>query len=222
MNYILQIDCSNDDASVSIAAGGELLAAEHSSNKREHASFLHPALERITRKTNISLAEVDAIAVVNGPGSYTGLRVGLSTAKGLCFALSKPLITISTLEVLAKAAIDLCKDPDGVYIPLIDARRMEVFTATYNSDLQLIKVPEAHVITEYSFQKGYEGKKLYFFGDGLSKTFPKISHNNKLAIEDLEMTKTIASLSNLYFLREEFSDLNYTEPFYLKAFYQGN
>ena len=218
MNYILHIDCCTEEAYVSLSNSGMVVLKEFSNNQKEHASFLHPSIERLMSRAGISLADLSAIAVVNGPGSYTGLRVGLSTAKGLCFALSLPLITISSLEVLAHAAIEQCQEEDALYVPMIDARRMEVFTATYSSHLEIVDAPKALILSADSFGDYYSEKRLFICGSGMVKAFPIITHNNIHMLENLMLIESMATLSNQRFIENQYSDLSLTEPMYIKAF----
>src|SRR3954463_10682013 len=147
MSFILNIDTSIESAAVCIAENGTELHTISNSTKKDHATFLHNAIKNIIEITSIGLQSLDAIAVANGPGSYTGLRVGLATAKGLCYALNKPLILLNTLEVMAHAAIKETFNTrhsvaDILYCPMIDARRMEVFTGIYNEQIENIVKPD--------------------------------------------------------------------------------
>ena len=222
MNYILHIDCCTEEAFVSLAENGKVLLKEFSKNQKEHASFLHPAIERLMSRAGISLSNLSAIAVVNGPGSYTGLRVGLSTAKGLCFALSLPLITISSLEVLAHAAMEQCQEEDALYVPMIDARRMEVFTATYSSHLEIVDAPKALILSADSYGENYSEKRLFLCGSGMAKAFPIITHKNIQKLDNLMLAESMATLSNQRFIEKQYSDLSLAEPMYIKAFNDDN
>lgn len=133
MPLILHIDTATNYASICISKDDVVLGFEENAEQKNHASFLQPAIKAMFAKCNFNLSDIDAVAVTNGPGSYTGLRVGLASAKGLCFALNKALILLNTLQVMAAASIESKKeeDIDILFCPMIDARRMEVFTALY-------------------------------------------------------------------------------------------
>ncbi|MEO7306266.1 MAG: tRNA (adenosine(37)-N6)-threonylcarbamoyltransferase complex dimerization subunit type 1 TsaB, partial [Ferruginibacter sp.] len=137
MSLILNIDTASEKAHVSFAKNGMIIQSISSESQKEHASFLQSAIEQLTKTTGIILKDIDAVAVTSGPGSYTGLRVGMASAKGLCYALKKPLITISSLEVLTASALELIPGAgeNVLLCPMLDARRVEVFTAVYQNDL---------------------------------------------------------------------------------------
>src|SRR5882762_5440642 len=145
MALILNIDTATELASVSLSKEGQSLALLQNKDQKDHASWLHPAIEKMMQETGFRMQELDAVAVTAGPGSYTGLRVGMAAAKGFCYALNIPLITESTLKVMAFAAREQT-EPEGLYCPMIDARRMEVFTALYSTDLVEIIPATAMVI----------------------------------------------------------------------------
>src|SRR6266513_3397931 len=147
MSFILNIDNAVDVASVCLAKDGDALQLTTNEIQKDHAAWLHPALEEILYKNGITMKDVEAVAVSIGPGSYTGLRVGLATAKGLCYAMNIPIITISTLEMMAYAVKDEAAD---LICPLIDARRMEVFAVVYDKLLQLQIAPQVMIINENS------------------------------------------------------------------------
>lgn len=164
MSYILHINTALDNASVSLAENEHVIEERLSNSQKEHASFLQVAIAEITTIAGISLKNLSAVAVVNGPGSYTGLRVGLSGAKGICFALSIPLITINTLEWMAAAA---SQDEADLFCPMIDARRMEVFTAMYNHEKIEVTPPTAMILEPDSFKQIWRLKKSFFSETGL-------------------------------------------------------
>ena len=153
MSIILNIDTASEKAHVSFAKDGQVVAVLHSSSQKEHASFLQSAIEQLVSTTGIELPQIDAVAVTAGPGSYTGLRVGMASAKGLCYALQKPLIAINTLEMMAKSAVLFLKktDKEVLLCPMMDARRMEVFTAIYKQDLQIVLNSSAIILDWFSF-----------------------------------------------------------------------
>jgi tRNA threonylcarbamoyladenosine biosynthesis protein TsaB len=221
MSWILQIDTALETAMVSLAFKGKLVAERTNLLQKDHASFLHPAIALLVKEAGITLPQISAVAVVEGPGSYTGLRVGMASAKGLCYALNKPLITISTLKVLAASAKFQINDlnDDELICPMIDARRMEVFTAVYDINLEIVLQPCAMELNEYSFVKLMLNKKIYFLGNGSTKfasicpqknaEFIKININS-LIMSELAWQKCSSNL---------FSSVAYAEPAYLKDFF---
>ena len=216
MAFILNIDTSADHASVCLAKDGQVLILKKNNLQRDHASWLHPAINEIMQQSAMKFSKVEAIAVTIGPGSYTGLRVGLAAAKGLCFALEKPLITVSTLLVIANAV--KIKEVD-LLCPMIDARRMEVFTALYTNELETVKSPAAMLIDENSFAEVLAGKTICFSGSGSEKFQKIINNRNALFSNDSFDVSHMSVLSDLYFQQKQFSDLAYSEPLYLKEFY---
>ena len=157
MALILNIDTAVEAASLCLAKEHEIITLISNAKQKDHATWLHVAIKEIIEKNKLDSQTIDAIAVTGGPGSYTGLRIGMSTAKGLCFALNKPMIVLNTLLVMANAAKDACTDRSGEHAdllcPMIDARRMDVFTAMYTKDLQQVQEPRAVTIHEESFEE---------------------------------------------------------------------
>jgi tRNA threonylcarbamoyladenosine biosynthesis protein TsaB len=179
MGLILNIDTATQTAQVSFAKDGKVLQSLTNELQKDHASFLQTAIQQLAKNISIALADVDAIAVTAGPGSYTGIRVGMASAKGLCYALSKPLIAINTLKVLTVAAQqELNNAPEILFCPMIDARRMEVFTAIYNNTLAEILPPCAIILEERSFLPQLQNNKIVFFGSGAAKWQTLCSHSN--------------------------------------------
>ena len=219
MALILNIDTSIETADVFLAKDGILLMSESNSEPKNHGSFLQFAIQKILSETNTPLKALDAIAVTNGPGSYTGLRVGMASAKGLCFSLNKPIITISTLEVLASSIkSQFILNNDYLFCPLIDARRMEVFTALYNFNIEPILPPQSMILDENSFANQLESKVIVFAGNGSAKLKEKLNHPNALFVS-LEPTAKIASMITISegkYLIKNFDNLAYSEPFYIK------
>lgn len=221
MALILNIDCATDTASVGVSNNGRLLAFKESLNQKEHASFVHSAVREVLGKCSLSLKEIEAFAVTSGPGSYTGLRVGMATAKGFCYAFAKPLIAINTLEVMATAAIEAAKDKavDFLYCPLIDARRMEVFTAVYNSGLQSLLLPQP-VILDEEFLKDYlKNNQVMLFGNGSNKLKQILKDDNAIFSDIKYNTSHLGFMANKAFNENRFSDVSYSEPEYLKNFF---
>ena len=223
MALILNIDTAVDVASLCLAKDGEVLSIARNESQKDHASWLHTAIKEIFEKNDLELGSIDAIAVTGGPGSYTGLRIGMATAKGICFALNKPLISLNTLLVMANAAKDVHKNSFGesadVLCPMIDARRMEVFTALYKKDLQIVKEPAAVIIDEKSFDEELAHSSICFFGNGSNK-FQKIRNHPNAFFTELGFDATaMVSLADEKFSKKDFADLAYAEPLYLKEFH---
>ena len=220
MNFILNIDTGSENAHVSLARDGQVLHALSSESQKEHAAFLQTAIHDLTKATNISLKEINAVAVTAGPGSYTGLRVGMASAKGLCYALKIPFITISSLEVLTVSALQLYTEPHEniLFCPMIDARRKEVFTAIYEHNLNLYLHPCAMILDEFSFEKELLNNKIIFFGSGSEKWKNICNHTNAIFKSVSILPQSLSKSSNNLFLKKKFTDLAYSEPFYLKEF----
>jgi tRNA threonylcarbamoyladenosine biosynthesis protein TsaB len=220
MSLILNIDTASENAHVSLAKEGVILHSLFSESQKEHASFLQNAIQQITKAVNIHLKEIDAVAVTSGPGSYTGLRVGLASAKGLCYALNKPLITIGTLEALTVSALQLFP-PDReqlMYCPMIDARRMEVFTSVFQPDLQIYLQPCAMILDEFSFENDLLKNNIVFFGSGSDKWKQICKHEHAIFKAVTISPESLAQSTNILFAEKKFTELVYSEPFYLKDF----
>ena len=223
MSLILNIDTTSETALLNIADTGYILAEENNLHQKDHAAFLHPAIGLLMKKTGIELNDLSAIAVCHGPGSYTGIRVGMSSAKGLCYTLNKPLILLNSLEVLTKDVID---NPDAVpamkpvlYCPMIDARRMEVFTAVYDKSLNVIDPPSALILEQNSYVKVLLNSQVLFFGNGAAKWQQLCVHENALFADIKNKGLAMSRLSYQKLQEKDFSDIAYSEPFYLKEFY---
>ena len=224
MSLLLNIDTALDTACVSIAKDGCILQEAFNNNQKDHAAFLQPAIQLILKNAGLTLQEIDAIAVVAGPGSYTGLRVGMASAKGLCFALNKPLITVGTLNVLAWQAINQIKISQidtSLFCPMIDARRMEVFTAVYDIELNAILLPDTMIIEKKSFTNLLLKNKIIFFGNGAAKWQQLCDNDNAGFFELKNNPLYMSELSYKKYLKNEFADIAYTEPLYVKEFYSN-
>jgi tRNA threonylcarbamoyladenosine biosynthesis protein TsaB len=216
---LLHINTALNDAYVGISQGIELMGTASNESPFDHASFLQPAVKQLCEQFNISLDKIDAVSVVNGPGSYTGLRVGLSAAKGICYALNKPLICINTLEWLAKS---MCDENIDLICPMIDARRMEVYTALYDRSMDCIMEPAAMILSEESFQASLSKHQIAFIGNGSIKFKPLVQHANALFPASFNGIKEQMNLSIHKWESKVFDDLAYCEPFYIKDFYSPN
>ncbi len=220
MDYILNIHTATETAIVNIYDGEKVLATSVNTNSKEHAAYLHTAIHKILQENDISINQLKAIGVTNGPGSYTGIRVGLATAKGLCYALKIPLITFNTLEVMALSATENIQDRNALYCPMIDARRMEVFTAVYDYDLKEVMPPSAIIISENFLEELLHPQPIYFFGNG-SEKFKNIGKNisGSYFIKQEIASKGLCKVVSGKYQRKEFDDIAYAEPLYLKEFY---
>lgn len=223
MALLLNIDTATEHASVCLSRNGSILAIEESLDQKNHGAFLQPAIKRICGAANVKLTDIDAIAVTEGPGSYTGLRVGMASAKGLCYALKKPLILLNTLEVMATAAIQQSsssQQPAAIlYCPMIDARRMEVFTALYDKDLNQLMPPSAVVLTNESFSNQLGGHTITFSGNGSSKFKGILQSSNAVFLNIQHDSSNMVALAEKAYQLNSFADLAYSEPFYLKEFF---
>lgn len=218
MARILFIDTAVEQGSICVSEDGRPVAALYNDAAKEHAGWLQPAIGSLMAGQDQHLHALDAVAVSAGPGSYTGLRVGMATAKGLCYALSKPLIAINTLTIMAHAAAR--QIGGGIWFcPMIDARRMEVFTGVYDAQLKEKMPPQALVLTETSYNPWLEQMPVCFFGNGAGK-YKNLLKSSRASFEEVIVkVDDGASLAAEMYSRQVFADLAYAEPFYLKPFY---
>lgn len=215
MPYILNIETATKNCSVALAKEGKtILCKEIAEEGYSHAERLHVFIEEIIKEAGISLKDLSAIAVSQGPGSYTGLRIGVSAAKGLCFALDIPLIAVDTLQALA-AQVTVSS---GLIIPMIDARRMEVYSAIFAPDFERKREVLAEIITENSFEDLEE--TLYFVGDCAEKCKAILTAKNHVFLENIKYpsAKEMSALSYEKYKINDIVDVAYFEPFYLKDF----
>ncbi len=220
MAVILHIDTALEHGGVCLSEGNHLLASKSNIIWQQHAAFLQPAIQEICREAGLLLPDVHAIAVSNGPGSYTGLRVGLASAKGLCYALDKPLILLNTLHIMAASFAKQFAKQDALLCPMIDARRMEVYTALYDSRLQIIKLPHATILSPDFMQDQAAKDSIYYFGNGSSKLLSFLPSANEHIVENFQYdTADMIPLAMKQFNNHEFDSLAYSEPFYIKPFF---
>lgn len=215
MSLILCIETATKNCSVSLAKDGQTLGCKEISGQGySHAEMLHVFIDEVLRENGVSYRDLSAIAVSRGPGSYTGLRIGVSAAKGLCFALGIPLISLETLEVLASQA----KVSDGFIVPMLDARRMEVYSAVFSHDMQKLRDTEAEIITDASFAN--MGETIYFLGDANEKCKPVLVKDNFVFLDDLvyPSSASMSIMAQDKFHKNQFEDVAYFEPLYLKDF----
>ena len=222
MALILNIETATDVCSVALAKDGTLLSLREHKEGQSHAMVLTTFISDCFKEANKKLADLDAIAVSKGPGSFTGLRIGVATAKGLCYSLNKPLIAVNTL--LSMASVYLQKTPvskNVLLCPMIDARRMEVYSAIFDSELQYIQETSAEILNERSFSEYLNTKTMVFFGDGMAK-FKEIVSNRTNMIFNEEVFPSalgMVTLSENSYQSKKFETAAYFEPFYLKDFF---
>ena len=216
MAIILNIETATKNCSVSIANKGEVVVLiELNDLNYSHAEKLHPFINQALKEAKVSIRDIDAVAVSKGPGSYTGLRIGVSAAKGICFSINKPLISIETLRSLS-VSISV---NDAYIIPMLDARRMEVYAAVFDKHHKKIREIKAEIIDETSFSDVLDRGKVYFLGDGAHKCKEIITHKNAIFMDDkFPSSKEMATLSYDKYKKEDIENLAYFEPFYLKDF----
>ena len=227
MALILNLDTSTQICSVALALDGELLGLKESHEDKSHASLLAVFIRNILEENAKVISDLDAVAVSKGPGSYTGLRIGVSTAKGLAYASGISLISIGTLSSMATGVIHgnqienkaLSKDKSLCLCPMIDARRMEVYTAVFHPSGEMIEPIAAKIIQKDSFKDILEQNHVIFFGNGAAKCRDIIQHPNAIFLEGIETSaKYMVSLAESAWQQKCFEDVAYFEPFYLKDF----
>ena len=227
MERIILIETSTALCSAALAEDGKIVAYRESSAPKAHASLTAVFIQEMLSERGVSLADCDAVCVSMGPGSYTGLRVGVSTAKGLCFGAGKPLLAVGTLDTLvAQANIpdqagdnvipDLIGNPRFI-IPMVDARRMEVYTAVFENGLQITETAPA-IIDETSFAEYLEQGACLFIGDGAGKCADVIKHPNARFVQCCPKASSMLSPALAAYRAGDFKDVAYFEPFYLKEF----
>jgi tRNA threonylcarbamoyladenosine biosynthesis protein TsaB len=227
MALILNVETATNVCSVALAHDGELKCIRESIEDKAHSVLLSVFINEILKETNLSAVQLDAIAVSKGPGSYTGLRIGVSVAKGLCFGSNKSLISVNTLGAMAYGMINhhiqneknQSHFEDTLYCPMIDARRMEVYTAIFDHNNNLIEDTRALIIDSSSFKDYLAEKRLVFFGSGAQKIKNVINNKNAIFIDNYNTSaRNMIKLSEEAFRKKEFENVAYFEPFYLKDF----
>jgi len=225
MAYILCIETSTSICSTALIDDGKVVAARQNNEGNSHATQLTLLIQELFNDSSVipAISDIDAVAVSCGPGSYTGLRIGVSTAKGICFALDKPLIAISSLAILAwpvvKQNYGSNLDTETWYCPMIDARRMEVYTAMFDQNMVQKRETSADIIDPNSYQDILKRRKVFFFGNGAKKCQDTLTHKNAVFFEDEgPLARNMASLAHDAWQNGRFEDVAYFEPFYLKDF----
>ena len=224
MPLILHIETATDVCSVALANKGVLIGVLQSSDARSHATQLTVLIDQLCKQVGVELNQLNAVSVSKGPGSYTGLRIGVATAKGLCYGLDKPLISVNTLEsytsqLLAETPPDSLP-LSGLICPMVDARRMEVYNALFDQQKNWVRDTKAEIITASSFEDELKQHPIIFFGDGASKCKEVLQpHSNSLFIDDFIPSATgQIELAYNFYQKHQFEDIVYFEPFYLKEF----
>lgn len=223
MNYILNIHTTAEKAIVNISKEDQVLGTSINAEQKQHAAFLHSAIKKILQKNDISISELKAVGVTGGPGSYTGIRVGLATAKGLCYALKIPMMMFNSLELMAFSAIESFpgNGKKAYFCPMIDARRMEVFSAVYDNKLNEIKAPAAIVLSEKTFEDLRADIPLYYFGSG-SEKFKKLVENIQTHLHYIlsdVSSELLARFAWKKFQKNDFESVVSSKPLYVKEFY---
>jgi tRNA threonylcarbamoyladenosine biosynthesis protein TsaB len=218
--YLLHIESSSTVCSVCISKDTDVLALKELNSGYTHAENLHVFIQDILEEASLKPNQLNAISVSSGPGSYTGLRIGFSAAKGLAYALQIPLIIIDTLQALTSLVLNPA-NPQVLYCPMIDARRMEVYLGMYDSSLETIIPVKAFILDEHSIQSLSQKHLTYFFGDGMPKakalleTLPNVQFIDGI----VPSSTALVQLAYQKYIHQEFADVAYAEPFYLKDFF---
>jgi tRNA threonylcarbamoyladenosine biosynthesis protein TsaB len=227
MPLILGIETATSICSVALVKDAKLLAIRETEGTKEHSASLTGFIADVFSEAGLKYNQLDAIAVSMGPGSYTGLRIGVSSAKGLCYALDKPLVAVDTLKSLAWQALQRCKlksisTENILFCPMLDARRMEVYTAIFDQNLQIVEPVNALVVTDDAF-KAYTDKEIIYFGNGAAKCLATLEGKPNLTyFENISLSgEAVCMLAEMEFTLNNFADLAYCEPFYLKDFIAG-
>lgn len=216
---ILNIETATPVCSVAIGKNGKVVAERMLKGRQTHAASLTLLIQECLTEVGITLHDLDAVAVSHGPGSYTGLRIGLSTAKGLCYTLEKPLITVKTLAALANITAIYFPNEKAIYCPMIDARRMEVYTAIYDKNgNELVETQPLIVENEDFFESYFENNQTVIFsGDGSAKCQSVITNENAKFVEQQNSAVGMIALAEAKYRKGEFADVAYSSPFYLKS-----
>ncbi len=228
MALILSLETSTTVCSAALHHDGNLLGSKELLTPQSASSQLAPIIDQLLKDSKISSKEINAVAVASGPGSYTGLRIGVATAKGLCFALQIPLIAINTLELMAYQVVNSSTSPspeergqggEVLLCPMLDARRMEVYCLLTDLNLNIIEQTQAKIIDQESFKEWLDRRTIFFFGNGADKCKDIIKHINAIFIQDINPSASqLGEMAFQKFIRNEVEDLSSFEPHYLKEF----
>lgn len=219
MSLILSIETATSVCSIALHKEGNLLAEQTLYMEQSHSGLLAPSIKSLLSYCSKSMAEIDALAVSKGPGSYTGLRIGVSTAKGICDAIDKPLIAINTLEAMAFGVSKYIISEKSLLCPMIDARRMEVYYLLTDANQNIIKPTEPLIVDSNSFCDELKDHNIFFFGNGSDKCKPIIQHPHANFINGIKPSAaSVGYLATKSFENKQFEDVAYFDPFYLKEF----
>ncbi len=218
MNYILSIETSTTACSVALHGEGELLGNSSIYVEKSHSGQLGPMIRQLLESCDVRKEALNAVAVSGGPGSYTGLRIGCSMAKGICFSLGIPLIAVSTLEAMARQVMPLANTED-LLCPMLDARRMEVYTMIMTGGGKLVEDVHPLILEPGVYDDRLENNRMWFFGNGSDKATGVIGHRNALFLPGITTDAvTVGEIAAGKFAEQDFADVAYYEPFYLKEF----
>jgi tRNA threonylcarbamoyladenosine biosynthesis protein TsaB len=225
MAAILNIETATPLCSVALAIDGRLIAQRETQEEKSHSARLTVYIEEILKEQGLQIKDLQAIAIGKGPGSYTGLRIGVSTAKGLCYGAGIPLIAVGTLRIMFNYAKEICReksiplDENTLLCPMIDARRMEVFSCMYKASGEEKELISAKIIDALTYTSYLQSSKIYFFGSGMDKCRQVLSHSNAYFLDEIyPHAAALAALSEEKYQEKQFENLAYFEPFYLKEF----
>jgi tRNA threonylcarbamoyladenosine biosynthesis protein TsaB len=225
MATILNIDTATQLCSVALAIDGRLIAQRETQEEKSHAARLTVYIDEILHEQGLKIRDLHAIAIGKGPGSYTGLRIGVSTAKGLCYGAGIPLIALSTLQIMTNYAREICRersiplDDNTLLCPMIDARRMEVFSCLHNISGEEKAPISAKIIDSVTYSGYLQTSKIFFFGSGMDKCRQILSHPNAFFLDEIyPHAAALVALSEEKYQKKQFENLAYFEPFYLKEF----
>ncbi len=225
MEKFILIETSTDACSVALAEGDKVISYDYVQEFKAHARLLIPMIEKILKEASLSFGDCSAVAVSEGPGSYTGLRVGVSSAKGICYGAGIPLLSVPTLDILAQMGLEKVTSENAVIVPMLDARRMEVYTAVYNCNGQKISDVRAEILDENSFGDLFDNyDQVIFIGDGAEKfesCLDKVKKGKSIIIGCRPDARYMAKAAMAAYNKKEFKDIAYFEPFYLKDFVAG-
>ncbi|HBR52899.1 MAG TPA: tRNA (adenosine(37)-N6)-threonylcarbamoyltransferase complex dimerization subunit type 1 TsaB [Flavobacteriaceae bacterium] len=218
MAILLCIETATTNCSVALSVNGSVIALkEDRSDRYSHAEQLHVFINLVLEEACVDKEQLDAVVVSKGPGSYTGLRIGVSAAKGLCYALDKPLVSVSTLRALAGQV----KGTDFI-IPMLDARRMEVYAAVFGAQYELLRETQAEIVDESSFEEYLQQGPTTFIGSGVEKFQKLVTHENAKYVKDaMPSASDLVPIAEEKFMKRDFEDVAYFEPYYLKDFVKG-
>ncbi|MDD2490772.1 MAG: tRNA (adenosine(37)-N6)-threonylcarbamoyltransferase complex dimerization subunit type 1 TsaB [Bacteroidales bacterium] len=220
---LLLIETSTEVCSVALGIDGIIVSQREIKEHKAHARVIPGFIQEVLNEASVEIKNCSAVVVSEGPGSYTGLRVGVSVAKGICYGANIPLIAVGSLELIARLSLENCSTPEAPYriVPMIDARRMEVYTAIFDENYKQLTKTEAHILTGDSFAEILSAGKVVFTGDGADKFKSVIDHPNAIFVDGYASARGMILPAMDKYKRSEFADVAYFEPFYLKDFIAG-